>query len=193
VKTELILLAAGQSKRFGGIKQLTDIHGQPMICHCLSQYRQGEKWLTGITNGYVVLGANAELINEVLPNNVTRYVANSWQLGMGHSLAESMHLIASDTTHVLIALADQVALTQNLVIKMLQELNRYPQHIIAAKYAGIVGAPTTFPKQYFFQLSQLKGDKGAKTLLQQYSQQVIGLTMPEAALDIDTPDDLKFV
>lgn len=193
MKTELILLAAGQSKRFGGIKQLTDIHGQPMICHCLSQYRQGEKWVTGIDNGYVVLGANAELINKVLPNNVTRYVANSWQLGMGHTLAESMLIIASDTTHVLIALADQVALTQNLIIKMLQELNRYPQHIIAAKYAGIMGAPTIFPKQYFSQLSQLKGDKGAKTLLQQYSQQVIGLTMPEAALDVDTPDDLKLV
>lgn len=193
MKVELIILAAGQSKRFGGIKQLTDIHGQPMICHCLSQYRQAEKWIAGIANGYVVLGANAELINEVLPNNVTRYVANSWQLGMGHTLGESMHLITSETTHVLIALADQVALTQNLIIKMLQELNKYPQHIIAAKYEGIVGAPTIFPKQYFFQLSQLKGDKGAKTLLQQYSQQIIGLTMPEAALDIDTPDDLKLV
>jgi CTP:molybdopterin cytidylyltransferase MocA len=58
---------------------------------------------------------------------------------------------------------------------------------------GVVGAPTIFPTQYFSQLSQLKGDKGAKTMLQQYSQQVIGLTMPEAALDVDTPDDLKFV
>lgn len=193
MKTELLLLAAGQSKRFGGIKQLADIRGQPMICHCLSQYRQGEKWLKGITNGYVVLGSSAEVISEVLPSNIDKYIADSWQLGMGHTLAESMQLIASDSTHVLIALADQVALTQPLIAQMLGEANRYPQHIIAAKYASRVGVPCIFPRQYFSQLSQLTGDNGAKVLLQKHAQKIINLAMPEAELDIDTPEDLKLI
>ena len=70
------MLAAGQSKRFNGIKQLADIQGQPMICHCLSHYRQGDKWINGITNGYVVLGSNAEIISQVLPNKVNKYVVS---------------------------------------------------------------------------------------------------------------------
>lgn len=191
MKTELILLAAGQSKRFGGIKQLADIHGQPMICHCLSQYRQGDKWIDGITQGYVVLGSSAEIITKVLPNKVEQFVANNWQLGMGHSLAQSMQIIASDTTHVLIGLADQIAITQQTIMQMLEEASNNPQQIIAAKYAGRVGAPCVFPKQYFVQLGQLMGDKGARELLQKNLQQVISFAIPEAAFDIDTTADLK--
>ncbi len=191
MKTEVILLAAGQSKRFGGIKQLADIHGQPMVCHCLSQYHQGDKWVEGITNGHVVLGSNATLISQVIPNNVNIYVTSSWEQGMGHTLAESMQVISNDTTHVFVALADQVRITQSIVMRMLQESNRNPEHIIAAKYEGRVGAPSILPRQYFFQLSQLTGDKGAKVLLQQNPQKTICIPIPEAAFDVDTPEDLN--
>jgi molybdenum cofactor cytidylyltransferase len=191
VKTELILLAAGQSKRFGGIKQLTEFDGQPMICHCLSQYRQDDKWIKGITCGFVVLGSNAALITQVLPDNVNKYVVNSWLNGMGHNLAQSLHNIAVDTSHVLIGLADQVAITQFMISQLLDEAKKHPSHIVAAQYNGGLGAPVIFPKQYFSKLSQLTGDKGAKLLLQQYPQQIISLAMSEASFDIDTPEDLK--
>jgi molybdenum cofactor cytidylyltransferase len=179
VKTELMMLAAGQSKRFGGIKQLTDIGGQPMICHCLSQYRQGEKWLDGISNGCVVLGSNAVLITQALPDNVNKYVVDLWLNGMGYVLAQSIHNIAVDTSHVLIGLADQVAISQSMISQLLDESQKHQGHIIAAQYNS--------------ELSQLTGDKGAKALLQQYPQKIISLAMPAAALDVDTPEDLKLL
>jgi molybdenum cofactor cytidylyltransferase len=191
VKTELILLAAGQSRRFGGIKQLTDIYGQPMICHCLSPYRQDKKWLQGITNGCVVLGANAGLITQVLPDEVNKYVVSSWRKGMGHTLAQSILNIASDSSHVLIGLADQIALTQQMITRLLDAAKKHPTHIVAARYRGGHGAPVIFPKKYFAELSQLTGDKGAKTLLLQHSQHIMSIEIPEAAFDIDTPQDLK--
>ena len=187
------MLAAGQSKRFGGIKQLTNIDGQPMICHCFSQYRQGENWLNGISNGYVVLGSNAELITQVLPDNVKKYVVESWLNGMGHVLSLSIQKIAVDTSHVLIGLADQVAISKSMISQLLDEANKHQSHIIASQYHRGLGAPVVFPKQYFSDLSQLTGDKGAKSLLQQNSQQVISLAMPEAAFDVDTQEDLKLV
>ncbi|MGK0267750.1 MAG: molybdenum cofactor cytidylyltransferase [Paraglaciecola sp.] len=193
MKTELMMLAAGQSKRFGGIKQLTDIGGQPMICHCLSQYRQGEKWLDGISNGCVVLGSNAVLITQALPDNVNKYVVDLWLNGMGYVLAQSIHNIAVDTSHVLIGLADQVAISQSMISQLLDESQKHQGHIIAAQYNSGLGAPVIFPKDYFCELSQLTGDKGAKELLQQYPQKIISLAMPAAALDVDTPEDLKLL
>jgi molybdenum cofactor cytidylyltransferase len=193
VKTELLLLAAGQSKRFGGVKQLADIHGQPMICYCLSQYRQGVKWIDGISQGHAVLGSSAELVSAVLPNHVDKLVVSTWQQGMGHSLAEGMQILASDTTHVLIALADQVCITQEMVMDMLDRSINYPNLIIAAKYAGGLGAPVIFPKLYFPQLRQLSGDKGAKALLQSNLQKVISVELPSAVIDIDTLADLKLL
>jgi molybdenum cofactor cytidylyltransferase len=185
------MLAAGQSKRFNGIKQLADIQGQPMICHCLSHYRQGDKWINGITSGYVVLGSNAESIGKVLPANINPFVADTWPLGMGHSLAQSIQLIANDTTHILICLADQVALNQQLILKMLEQTSRFPNHIIAANYTNKVGVPAIFPRQYLSELAKMTGDNGAKSLLQKHSQQVLAVDMPEAAFDIDTIEDLN--
>lgn len=189
----MMLLAAGQSKRFKGIKQLADVHGQPMICHCLSQYRKNNHWIDGITNGTVMLGANADLIAKVLPCNIDNYVATSWHLGMGHTLAEGIQKVSGDATHVLIALADQVLLTQQHIQQLLNATRRYPEHIIASQYAKKAGAPSIFPKHYFNELIGLTGDNGAKGLLGKYSQQIIRIAMPEAAFDVDTPQDLGLI
>lgn len=191
MRTELILLAAGQSRRFGGIKQLASIHGAPMICHCLLQYREQEKWIEGLADGYVALGANADLLIEQLPSDINKHIVKEWQYGMGHTLSESMTLLANNTTHVLIGLADQVLITQPMIKGMLAESIKYPHNIVAAKYANKLGAPTIFPKLFFNQLCQLKGDRGASSILQQHGQHVIGLEMQEAAFDIDSKDDLK--
>jgi molybdenum cofactor cytidylyltransferase len=191
MKTELILLAAGQSKRFGGVKQLADIQGQPMVCHCLSKYRDKDKWISGVAHGYVALGANAALIAKVLPDGVDNIVVNSWRNGLGYTLAQSISALASDTTHVMIGLADQVTLTTKIISRLLDTSRLQPGHIIAAKYSGGIGVPAIFPKQYFSKLSQLTGDKGAKILLQQHYEQVSSIDIPEAAFDIDTAEDLN--
>ncbi|WP_339720210.1 nucleotidyltransferase family protein [uncultured Paraglaciecola sp.] len=191
MKTELLLLAAGQSKRFGGIKQLTKIQGKPMVCHCLIQYRLGDSWLEGLADGHIALGANAALIKDLLPINVNKHVIETWENGMGHTLAESMQYLAPNTTHVLIGLADQVMINQQMIKGILAQSSQFPKNIVASKYAGRLGAPVIFPRQYFSQLRQLKGDQGARHILRQHVTEVVSMQMPEAALDIDSQDDLK--
>ncbi|MEP1382557.1 MAG: nucleotidyltransferase family protein [Paraglaciecola sp.] len=190
MKTELLLLAAGKSRRFAGIKQLADINGQAMVCHCLSAYQQDGKWLEGMTNGTVVIGANASVVSEVLPSTVHSYIAQSWEQGMGHSLAESIGVLSRSTTHVLVGLADQIAISSQAIKALLEASKRHPQKIIAAEYQDKAGVPAIFPKAFFSQLSMLKGDKGARDILQNNNGNVIKVTMSEAAIDIDTQDDL---
>ncbi|WP_299074437.1 nucleotidyltransferase family protein [uncultured Paraglaciecola sp.] len=190
-KTELLLLAAGQSARFAGIKQLAEINGQPMICHCLSKFRQGNEWMVGLANGHVVLGANIEVIIKVLPKTISTFFAQSWQQGIGHSLAESIQVLSAQTTHVLVGLADQINITQSQIEQLLATSKQNPQLIIAAKYNQSLGVPAIFPRTYFSQLASLEGDRGARLLLRKYPQQTISICMPEAAFDIDTRHDLN--
>ena len=185
------MLAAGQSKRFGGIKQLADIVGVPMICHCLSPFRQGDKWRQGLAHGYVVLGSTASQISEVLPKGVETFNVDSWEQGMGHTLAQSMQHICADTSHVLIALADQITISQKQIEQLIAMSALHRQSIIAAEYNQSVGVPWAGPRQFFEELRQLSGDIGAKTVLQQHLPQVVRVAMPEAALDIDTQWDLQ--
>jgi CTP:molybdopterin cytidylyltransferase MocA len=47
-----------------------------------------------------------------------------------------------------------------------------------------------FPRASFRQLAELRGDIGARMLLQRNPDRVVRVPMDSAALDIDTPEDL---
>lgn len=195
MKTALLMLAAGNSKRFGGIKQLADIQGQPMLCYCLDQYKHNENWLAGIDVTYVVLGANAASIKKILSRDVNVVIASSWQQGMGSSLAQAMCALANDISHVFITLADQVALSPTTLENLLIQSKQAPEKIIAASYrnqqiSSELGVPVIFPRHYFADLVRLSGDRGAKGLLKENLDNVLAVPLPSAECDIDTPQDL---
>ena len=60
----------------------------------------------------------------------------------------------------------------------------------AALYAGQMGVPAIFPRARFRELADLRGDIGARMLLQRNPDRVVRVPMESAALDIDTPEDL---
>ena len=65
------------------------------------------------------------------------------------------------------------------------------QHVRARH--GHVGVPAIFPSWCFSELSQLRGDQGARAILQRNASRLVHVAMPTAALDLDTPEDLERV
>ena len=185
IKIRTVLLAAGESRRFGGIKQLATVNGQQLISVVLDNYLQQK-----VAQTFVVLGANAEKISALLPKEMTPLIAPDWQKGLGHSLAFAVSQLPADTSHVLIALADQLAITKSDINRLLKHSGQAPQQIVAAHYAGKAGVPVIFPRSFFPQLCALSGDCGAKKLLQVYADQCTVVDMPRAAIDIDTLEEL---
>lgn len=193
----VLMLGAGQSKRFKSAKQLANINGKPLVVHCLEQFLINGKPITGIDEIHLVLGCYKQQIQALLPDSVKPLAVKNWQLGMGHSLAEAICQLGEKTTHVLIALADQVAINTDIVNRMLLTSSDHPSKIVAAKFKDSflqdnIGAPVIFPAEYFNQLKELSGDRGAKKVIQRNLENVMCLYIPEAALDIDTPEDLLF-
>lgn len=180
-----VLLAAGKSQRFEGIKQLAKINGIPMLSHVLAQYREGNTWVDGIDEMTVVLGANRELIQSILPNDVSHHFASNWKDGMGSSLADVMKQLSSQVSHVLVGLGDQVAIDQNCIRSLLVESQQQPDLIIASKYEQTIGAPAIFPQRFFSQLASLSGDRGASIIIRNHHHECVTVSMSAAALDID--------
>ncbi|HEX5865703.1 MAG TPA: nucleotidyltransferase family protein, partial [Casimicrobiaceae bacterium] len=58
---------------------------------------------------------------------------------------------------------------------------------------GTVGVPAIFPRWCFSELAQLRGDNGAKSILDRYRDRLAHVAMPNAALDLDTTEDLARV
>jgi molybdenum cofactor cytidylyltransferase len=52
------------------------------------------------------------------------------------------------------------------------------------------GVPAIFPRSVFSDLASLRGDVGARVLLQRNPDRVVRVPMASAAIDIDTPEDL---
>jgi molybdenum cofactor cytidylyltransferase len=96
-----------------------------------------------------------------------------------------------DARGALIALADQVAVTADDLRRLVARWEQQPDRMVAAQYADTIGVPAIFPVDLFRELAELQGDRGARAVLARYPERVIGVPMPSAAQDVDTPADLS--
>jgi molybdenum cofactor cytidylyltransferase len=139
----------------------------------------------------VVLGANAAELAPLLRHTPAGIAVNrDWAEGIASSIREGIAHAPQTADGVLIALADQVAVTTEDLRRLAGAWRRAPASIAAAQYAGSVGVPAIFPRWCFRELTELRGDRGAQILLQRHVDRLIRLPMPSAELDIDRPEDL---
>lgn len=181
-----IVLAAGASTRFGSAKQLVRIAGRPMLHASVSRAVAVAGSAT-----IVVLGARAAKLAPLLTHTPASIVINrDWREGMGSSIRAGVARLPAACTGVLLMLADQVAVTAEDLQRLVSTWRRQPDYVAAALYAGAMGVPAIFPRPRFGELAELRGDVGARRLLQSNPDRVIRVPMESAALDIDTPEDL---
>jgi CTP:molybdopterin cytidylyltransferase MocA len=181
-----IVLAAGASTRFGGIKQLVRIDGRPLLHATVSRAVE----VAGATT-IVVLGANAAELAPLLTHTPATIVVNrDWREGIGSSIRAGVARLPAACTGALLMLADQAAVTAQDLQRLVGTWRRQPEYVAAALYAGATGVPAVFPRTRFRELAELRGDIGARMLLQRNPDRVIRVPMESAALDIDTPEDL---
>nr|WP_252728724.1 nucleotidyltransferase family protein [Aliiglaciecola lipolytica] len=190
-----MILAAGEAKRFGSIKQLAVVQGQPMLNKVIAQHR-----LAGLDNIVVVLGANANLIKQQIDLSVEVVVAQNWQLGMSESIRTGVDFIVNQrypqASHIFIGLADQIAVQSAQIAKLCSKALNNIDSIVTSEYGGNVGVPACFPAKRFSDLLNIGSSntdlhKGAKSILQAHKQDLIRVKVPEAQFDIDTSEDMR--
>lgn len=182
----VVVLAAGASTRFGSAKQLVRVNGRPLMLSVVS--RAVELAGHSVT---VVLGANAGELAPLLRHSPASVAVNhDWQEGIASSIREGLSHAPATADGVLIALADQAAVTTEDFRRLAGIWRRDPASIATAQYAGAVGVPAIFPRWCFRELNELRGDRGAQVLLQRHVDRLVRLPMPGAELDIDRPEDL---
>ena len=186
----VVLLAAGSSSRFGSPKLLADVHGRPMLVRAL------ETLLTVAREDriVVVLGADAGRLEPLVHDAKVTVVVNQEHAdGMASSIRAGLTRVPEDCPGVLIALADQAAITAGDLRRLVDAWWEQPGRIAAAGYGDVTGVPAIFPAAVVDQLVRLQGDRGARELLRREAGQVVVVPMSTAAIDVDTPADLAAV
>jgi molybdenum cofactor cytidylyltransferase len=184
-----ILLAAGQSSRFGSQKLLARMpDGKTLIEATLGQ------WQPALARIVVVTRRDAAMLDALQPLcaatcNLTFVINDSAADGMSASIASGV-AVSLDARAWLIGLADMPWIATATLQRVAAECDE--ARICVPTFHGQRGHPVAFGSRYRDALLSLSGDTGARSIIESNSQQVDEVETTDAAIlrDVDTPADL---
>ena len=211
----IVVLAAGASTRLGTPKQLIVHAGRTLLRRAAETALEAVNpppvadALTGAHAApldgteppgrvpvVVVLGAEAGRMRGELEGLDVLVAENPlWREGLSTSLRAGLDALdppgagGSAVDAVLFTTCDQPHVTAATLRAVLaaHEATRPP--VVACAYAGAVGIPALFDRTLFAELRALRGDAGAKRVIEGHRAALVTVPAPEAALDVDTAAD----
>ena len=181
-----IILAAGESSRFGSTKQLSEYDGESLVSRAV---RLAETVCADHT--VLVVGNDWQKVLATCSPQLGFFVRNEdYQTGMASSIACGVGSLAHAADAVLLLMADQPLITAQHLDALILHWTVTPGDIVVSEYAGVQGPPAIFPARCFESLCELEGDQGARSILSDSRFSVSGIAFEAAAIDIDTPEDL---
>ena len=189
METGILILAAGNSSRFGEPKQLLYFKGKSLLRNV------AEESLKTTNSVVVVTGSKDPEISREIENLKVKIIENlNWSEGMGSSIQIGFkQLLDSFPTieNCIISVCDQPFIDNSVFIELIGMQKDSQKGIVASKYADTLGTPVLFTKKYFEKLSKLSGQEGAKKLLQKFKDDIAEISFEKGAIDIDTQNDYQ--
>ncbi len=184
-----ILLAAGESRRFGSPKLLLPANGRTVLEGSLDALLSAR-----LDEIIVVLGDKAEEAAVYIGKRPVRTVFNrDYRKGLGTSIARGIKEADNRASAFLIAFADQPRVSPEVIGRLIGEYRKGNRGIVVPVHGGRRGHPVIFSARYREELSRLSGDAGGKGILGQHPGDILEVAVESAGVvfDIDTPEDYQ--
>jgi molybdenum cofactor cytidylyltransferase len=182
----ILVLAAGASRRLGQPKQLVTLGGRTALHIAVSNAVAVAG--PAVT---VVLGAYARDLTYLFERSPASWIINrAWEEGMASSIRAGVAALPPACEAAMILLGDQVAITRDDLQRLIGAWRGTEGLIAASQYAHKTGVPAIFPASCFSELAALRGDQGARAVLERNRDRLVRVPLPNAALDLDTPEQL---
>lgn len=184
-----IILAAGQSKRFGDQnKMLFEVDGTAIIRRTVSTVSSAQ-----LGDAVLVSGKDTADVLKACEGVDIRHIENPtpWA-GMGTSLAAGANAISEDMEAFFVVLGDMPFLKSETITQMAEAFDPKSGNDIAVPiHNGRRGHPVLFAKKYLTRLRALTGDQGARALLIEHPERIQAIVVDDAGtlVDIDKLED----
>ncbi|MEM1611610.1 MAG: nucleotidyltransferase family protein [Sulfolobales archaeon] len=187
-----VILAAGESKRMGFPKQLIEVCGEKIIRIVIRKALD-----MGFGDIVVVLGHMARDIARYIDDmtGVKIIVNPRYREGMSTSLIEGVKNLRKDIEAFMVILGDQPFISKETMRKIIESyygVEEKPLMVIPT-YRGLRGNPVLISSRIITDIMELKGDIGARALMEKYRAYIyyVETQDPGVVLDIDTKEDLE--
>jgi molybdenum cofactor cytidylyltransferase len=183
-----LLLAAGHSRRFGGDKLCAKLNGKAVI-----------RWSAGVLSPvdavYIVIPPGADAVTQALSRLDVRFVVNlARDEGMASSIRAGVAALSSEFDAVVIALADQPHASAEVTRQLCERWRERDAAAVAPQYRDGRGNPVLFGRECFEALLALRGDVGARSVLDALGTRVAMVRVDTAMpVDVDTPESLALL
>lgn len=181
-----LLLAAGRSSRFGADKLCAKLKGKAVI-------RWSATALLGAVDAaYVVIAPGADAPTQALSRLDVRFVINLARLeGMASSIRAGVAALPAEAEVVIVALADQPLVAPAVARALVERWRAGDVDAVVPLYEDGRGHPVLFARPCFEALLALRGDVGARSVLDALGARVAELPVAGGMpVDVDTPESL---
>lgn len=186
-----LVLAAGRSSRMrGGNKLLAEIDGIPLVARAVDTVLA-----TPVRPVLVVTGRDADRIRAALAGRELRFVENAaYAEGLGGSIAAGARAAPRGIDGLFVCLGDMPRIRPRHLEALAAAFESSRRRAICVPVHGERrGHPVLFPADLVAELERLRGDRGARRLLDEHADRVreVPVADPGVLFDVDGRDQLE--
>jgi len=184
-----ILLAAGESKRMGALKQLMPLGKSTLLEQAIDNLLN-----SSVDETIVVVGHKAEEITRAIASRPVKIMLNpNYQQGMSTSIIAGLNLIDPKSQAVMLAMGDQPLVESRTINQLIDAFKSHDKGIAVPTHRGKRGNPVIFAIKYKTELLKLKGDIGGREIIKNHPDDVLEVPVDSESVisDIDTRDDYQ--
>jgi molybdenum cofactor cytidylyltransferase len=180
-----IVMAAGSGSRMqGSEKLLLEVDGKPMVRNAIESASEG-----GCHQ--VVVVYSSDDVRDAVDGSAELVYNPKAKTGMASSLQVGLRAMRDEIEAAVIVLGDQPLVGSRTIAALMRAWRREGSRpaVAVAKSHGEWAPPVVLARELWEELMALKGDAGARQILQGHPELLDMVPAPGRPDDIDTPDD----
>ncbi len=186
VQVAAVIMASGFSRRMDANKLLLEHEGRPVVWRVMDSAAKAGFSRADVVTAYDEIANMAQAMGLAVIRNRQPYLGQSQSVILGAGACRDMD-------GIMFIPGDMPFLSPSVLKLLMDAFSETPQWIIRPMYGQKPGSPVIFPKRFFPELLELKGDTGGREVIQKHPQWVRTVAVDDvnAGRDIDTPEDAR--
>jgi molybdenum cofactor cytidylyltransferase len=187
IELSVVVLAAGGSSRVGVSKQMMKLRGRTLVAMACERALQLSKHVT------LISGAEHHRIEANIAHlRVSRVYNPHWSSGLASSVALACKH-EFNSKKMLLIYCHQPLIPFEHFQKLVAKSEKEPGLIIATEFNDCFGLPAIIPQQFYYELSNLKGDESPEVFIESHLSQTRSISCETAGKKLITREDMSLL